>query len=181
MGRVASMHRLRPGGLATLIAQAGDADAVVAGRLRISHEGLVLSHTAFPAPRRDYPLPDAALETLLWRRRLWDRLGGWRPGFGEWTLWDFLLRALQAGSRIAVVPDFPVACQLAGTTPSIRKEVFALDEEGQAARRANGLPALGIHGAETALLRLRLRTLADRTRWLPAVERDLRATPRRTG
>ncbi|MBA4135778.1 MAG: hypothetical protein C0518_00515 [Opitutus sp.] len=48
-------------------------------------------------------------ETLFWRRRIWDRIGGIDPTFHFAVDWDLLLRFQAAGARIVRVPYF-LAC-----------------------------------------------------------------------
>ncbi len=48
-------------------------------------------------------------ETLFWRRRLWDRVGGVDPTLRFALDWDLLLRFQAAGARIVRVPRF-LAC-----------------------------------------------------------------------
>jgi hypothetical protein len=48
-------------------------------------------------------------ETLFWRRRLWDRVGGVDPSLHFAVDWDLLLRFQAAGARIVHVPYF-LAC-----------------------------------------------------------------------
>lgn len=48
-------------------------------------------------------------ETLFWRRRLWDQVGGIDPSFKFALDWDLLLRFQAAGARIVRVPYF-LAC-----------------------------------------------------------------------
>jgi hypothetical protein len=48
-------------------------------------------------------------ETLFWRRRLWDRVGGLDTSFQFAIDWDLLLRFQAAGARIVRVPYF-LAC-----------------------------------------------------------------------
>ena len=48
-------------------------------------------------------------ETLFWRRRIWDRVGGIDPAFKFALDWDLLLRFQAAGARIVRVPRF-LAC-----------------------------------------------------------------------
>lgn len=48
-------------------------------------------------------------ETLFWRRRIWDRVGGIDPAFKFAMDWDLLLRFQAAGARIVRVPRF-LAC-----------------------------------------------------------------------
>jgi glycosyltransferase involved in cell wall biosynthesis len=48
-------------------------------------------------------------ETLFWRRRIWDRVGGIDPSFKFAMDWDLLLRFQAAGAKIVRVPYF-LAC-----------------------------------------------------------------------
>lgn len=48
-------------------------------------------------------------ETLFWRRRVWDKLGGLDPSFDYAMDWDFILRAHAAGFHFCRVPRF-LAC-----------------------------------------------------------------------
>ncbi|MBX3750689.1 MAG: glycosyltransferase [Opitutaceae bacterium] len=48
-------------------------------------------------------------ETLFWRRRVWDQVGGIDPAFHFAIDWDLLLRLQAAGARIVRVPFF-LAC-----------------------------------------------------------------------
>lgn len=48
-------------------------------------------------------------ETLFWRRRVWDRVGGIDTSFKFAMDWDLLLRFQEAGARIVRVPYF-LAC-----------------------------------------------------------------------
>jgi len=45
-------------------------------------------------------------ETLFWRRRLWERVGGLDPSFQFAMDWDLLLRFAAAGARIVRLPYF---------------------------------------------------------------------------
>jgi glycosyltransferase involved in cell wall biosynthesis len=48
-------------------------------------------------------------ETMFWRRRLWDKVGGIDPSFKFAMDWDLLLRFQAAGAKIVRVPYF-LAC-----------------------------------------------------------------------
>lgn len=48
-------------------------------------------------------------ETLFWRRRIWDKVGGIDPAFKFAMDWDLLLRFQSAGAKIVRVPRF-LAC-----------------------------------------------------------------------
>jgi hypothetical protein len=51
-------------------------------------------------------------ETLFWRRRLWDRVGGIDTSFKFALDWDLLLRFREAGARVARLPWFLGAFRL---------------------------------------------------------------------
>lgn len=48
-------------------------------------------------------------ETMFWRRRIWDKVGGIDPSFNFAMDWDLLLRFQAAGAKIVRVPYF-LAC-----------------------------------------------------------------------
>ncbi len=66
-------------------------------------------------------------ETLFWRRRIWDRVGGLDPTFQFAMDWDLLLRFQAAGARIVRVPYF-LACFRAHAT---QKTAAAMHSIGQ--------------------------------------------------
>jgi len=45
-------------------------------------------------------------ETMFWRRRVWDRLGGFDESFQFAIDWDFILRAQAAGMKFSRLPRF---------------------------------------------------------------------------
>jgi GT2 family glycosyltransferase len=79
-------------------------------------------------------------ETLFWRRRLWDRIGGRVDESFQFAIdWDLLLRMRDAGARIVRVPRFLGAFRVHArqkTTASIG-EVGAR-EMGRLRRRVHG-------------------------------------------
>lgn len=66
-------------------------------------------------------------ETLFWRRRIWDKVGGIDPSFKFAMDWDLLLRFQAAGGRIARVPRF-LACFRVHTT---QKTAARMHDDGQ--------------------------------------------------
>ena len=66
-------------------------------------------------------------ETMFWRRRLWDRVGGLDTSFHFAIDWDLLLRFQAAGARIVRVPYF-LACFRVHPT---QKTSFAMHDTGQ--------------------------------------------------
>ena len=66
-------------------------------------------------------------ETMFWRRRLWDRVGGLDTSFKFAIDWDLLLRFQAAGARIVRVPYF-LACFRVHPT---QKTSFSMHDTGQ--------------------------------------------------
>lgn len=67
-------------------------------------------------------------ETLFWRRRLWNKVGGLDPSFKFAMDWDLLLRFQAAGARIVRLPYF-LACFRSHST---QKTLAAMHSTGQA-------------------------------------------------
>lgn len=102
---------LMPGALAFVgdyFARHPEVDAVYGHRILIDAEGLEVGR--WTSPRRacdDLRHQDLIpQETLFWRRRLWDRVGGIDPSFQFALDWDLLLRFEAAGARIVRLPWF---------------------------------------------------------------------------
>jgi hypothetical protein len=57
-------------------------------------------------------------ETLFWRRRVWERVGGMDPSFRFALDWDFLLRLSQAGARIVRINRYVGAFRAHGAQKS---------------------------------------------------------------
>jgi hypothetical protein len=85
-----------------------EVDAVYGHRIIIDDAGLETGRWYTPRTTMQYlRLYDlVAQETLFWRRRLWDRIGGIDPSFQFALDWDFLLRAHAAGARMVRLPWF---------------------------------------------------------------------------
>ena len=83
-------------------------DAVYGHRVLIDPQGREVGR--WFSPRRscdDLRLQDLVpQETLFWRRRIWDRVGGVDPSFHFAVDWDLLLRFAGAGARIGRLPWF---------------------------------------------------------------------------
>jgi hypothetical protein len=77
-------------------------------------------------------------ETLFWRKRIWDRVGGIDPAFQFALDWDLLLRFAAAGAKFARVPVFLGMFRLHG------------QQKSQAQLEQTGIPEMD---------RLRRRTL----------------------
>ncbi|PTX92590.1 glycosyltransferase family 2 protein [Opitutus sp. ER46] len=65
-------------------------------------------------------------ETLFWRRRMWDRVGGINPSFQFALDWDLLLRFAAAGAKIVRLPRFLGMFRL----HSLQKSQARLEENG---------------------------------------------------
>jgi len=66
-------------------------------------------------------------ETMFWRRRLWDRVGGLDTSFKFAIDWDLLLRFQAAGARIVRIPYF-LACFRVHPT---QKTSYSMHDTGQ--------------------------------------------------
>ena len=94
-------------------------------------------------------------ETLFWRRRIWDKVGGLDTSFKFAMDWDLLLRFTAAGARIVRVPYF-LACFRVHPT---QKTSFSMHDTGQKEitllrERAQGR-TFPIHELETSPVLLR--------------------------
>jgi hypothetical protein len=111
MGYLNSDDALMPGALrfvAEYFARHPSVDAVYGHRVLIDEEGREVGR--WFAPRRscdDLRLQDLIpQETLFWRKRIWDRVGGVDRSFQFAVDWDLLLRFTAAGARIVRLPWF---------------------------------------------------------------------------
>ncbi len=80
-------------------------------------------------------------ETLFWRRRVFDRVGGLNPSFQFAIDWDLLLRFAAAGARIVRVPYF-LACFRAHAAQKTAAFMHSTgqDEIGRLRTRTHGRP-----------------------------------------
>lgn len=85
-----------------------DVDAVYGHRVLIDARGDEVGRWFTPRQKSDdLRLVDhVPQETLFWRRRIWDRVGGIDPSFQYALDWDLLLRFQAAGARIVRLPWF---------------------------------------------------------------------------
>jgi len=102
---------LMPGALAYLadwFAAHPEVDAVYGHRVLIDEEGAEIGRWVTPRRHCDrLELMDLIpQETLFWRRRLWDRVGGIDTSFHFAMDWDLLLRFGHAGARLERLPRF---------------------------------------------------------------------------
>jgi ADP-heptose:LPS heptosyltransferase len=102
---------LAPGALrfvAEYFAAHPDVDAVYGHRIIIDNEGSEIGRWIMPRhnPATLEWIDYVPQETLFWRKRAWDLVGGIDPSFQFALDWDLLARFQQAGRRIVRVPYF---------------------------------------------------------------------------
>jgi glycosyltransferase involved in cell wall biosynthesis len=97
--------------VAEFFAQHPEVDVVYGHRILIDEAGAEIGRWLTPRPAFiDLRLHDfIPQETLFWRRRIWDRIGGLDPSFAFALDWDLLLRFQAAGARFARLPWFLAA------------------------------------------------------------------------
>lgn len=102
---------LLPGALATAtryLVEHPEVDVVYGHRLVIDERNRQIG--IWTLPRHDDAMLKVAdyvpQETMFWRRRLWDRVGGLDEGFQYALDWDLLLRFREAGARFVRVNRF---------------------------------------------------------------------------
>lgn len=111
-----------------------EVDVVFGHRVLIDEAGREVGR--WPAPRR--AVADLAWfdlipqETLFWRRRLWERVGGIDPSFKFALDWDLLLRFRAAGARFARLPWFLALFRL------------HLAQKSQAQLERDGIPEMNL-------------------------------------
>ncbi len=94
--------------VAEYFARHPEVDVVYGHRVLIDDDGLEVGRWMTPRPAcSDLRLHDfVPQETVFWRRRVWDRVGGIDTSFKFALDWDLLLRLSAAGARFARVPWF---------------------------------------------------------------------------
>lgn len=85
-----------------------DVDLIYGNRIVVDSTGLEINRWFLPPHDDDVlSLNDfVPQETMFWRRRIWDRVGGLDCRFQFALDWDFLLRCQAAGARITHIPEF---------------------------------------------------------------------------
>jgi glycosyltransferase involved in cell wall biosynthesis len=103
---------LLPGSLAAVaryFADHPDVDVVYGHRVLIDHKGREIGRWLLP-PQDDHVLrwvDYVPQETLFWRRRIWEAVGGRVDDTFQFALdWDLLLRFQAAGAKIVRLPQF---------------------------------------------------------------------------
>ena len=97
--------------VADYFARHPDVDVVYGNRIVVDEESREIARWFLPAHDPEVlRLNDfVPQETLFWRRRIWDKVGGLDRSFKFAVDWDLLLRFTAAGARIVRVPWF-LAC-----------------------------------------------------------------------
>ena len=103
-----------PGALAFVVdyfARHPEVDVIYGNRVLVDEKGREISRWFLPPHDGDLlRLYDfVPQETLFWRRRIWDQVGGIDTSLQFAIDWDLLLRFQKAGARMAHVPYF-LAC-----------------------------------------------------------------------
>ncbi|WP_310821101.1 glycosyltransferase family 2 protein [Stratiformator vulcanicus] len=111
MGWVNSDDLLLPGALnaaANYLCEHPEIDVVYGHRILIDVEDREIGRWVLPphCSRTLRWFDYVPQETLIWRRSLWDRVGGIDPDFRFALDWDLLLRFIDAGANFARLPRF---------------------------------------------------------------------------
>jgi glycosyltransferase involved in cell wall biosynthesis len=111
MAYLNSDDQLMPGAarfVAEYFARHPKVDVVFGHRVLIDGDGREIGRWLTPRMScHDLRLHDfVPQETLFWRRRIWDRVGGIDAGFQFCADWDLILRFAQAGARFRRLPWF---------------------------------------------------------------------------
>lgn len=101
-------------------AQHPHVDVVYGNRILIDEDGSEIGRWHLPThDDRVLKLYDfVPQETLFWRRRIWDQVGGIDSTFQFAMDWDLLLRFQQAGARFVHIPRFLAAFRVHGDQKS---------------------------------------------------------------
>jgi GT2 family glycosyltransferase len=167
---------LLPGALAYVanyFARHPHVDVVYGHRIVIDHEDCEVGRWVLPAHDNealgwcDY-VPQ---ETLFWRRRVWERIGGGLDEGFQFALdWDLLLRLRDAGAKLARVPHFLAAFRLhPDQKTSARLHDLGAAEMNRLRRRCHGrdvTPAEAIRHMRSYLRRQVWHTLLYRLGWV---------------
>jgi glycosyltransferase involved in cell wall biosynthesis len=131
--------------VAEYFARHPEVDVVYGHRVLIDEAGREVGR--WLAPRRscdDLRMQDLIpQETLFWRKRIWDRVGGIDPRFQFALDWDLLLRFAAAGARISRLPWFLGLFRLHPHQKSqARLEEVGIPEMDRLRERSLGRPPL---------------------------------------
>jgi len=144
MAWVNSDDLLLPGALASVarfLVEHPEIDVVYGYRLTIDEDDARIGTWITP-PHDDRVLTFADFvpqETLFWRRRVWDAVGGRvDPGFEYALDWDLLLRFHEAGARMARLPRFIGAFRVHDEQKTTASHALGLDECARLRTRVHG-------------------------------------------
>jgi len=121
-------------------------------------------------------------ETLFWRRRIWDAVGGaFDPAFKFAVDWDLLLRFREQGATFAHVPHFLGAFRVHDGQKTQRQEVLGDLECNRLRRRVHGRQ-VSTEEAGSRLVRYRRRHVRAHLRQrlldrLPLARREVQTVP----
>ena len=85
-----------------------EVDAIYGHRLIVDERGLQIGRWVLPPHSdRDVEFFDfIPQETMFWRKRIWDKVGGIDPKFQFAMDWDLILRFIKAGAKFVRVPYY---------------------------------------------------------------------------
>jgi glycosyltransferase involved in cell wall biosynthesis len=124
--------------VAAYFAEHPEVDVVYGHRILIDEDGAEVGRWILP-PHDDEVLSWADFipqETMFWRRRIWDRVGGCFDQSFQFTLdWDLLLRFQKAGARFTRLPRFLGAFRLHGSQKTQQNRYSVGEREMDRLRR----------------------------------------------
>lgn len=127
-----------------------EVDVVYGHRIIIDQHGYEIGRWVLP-PHSDKMLVWADYvpqETMFWRRRVWDKVGGIDESFRFALDWDLLLRFRDAGAKFVRLPRFLGAFRLHVTSKTAA-------EMGEVGTHEMGLLRQRVHGVATGLDEIR--------------------------
>lgn len=133
MGYLNSDDVLTPGSLfriAEAFERNPEVDVIYSHRIIIDERGMEIGRWCLPAhdPRAIFWADFIPQETMFWRRRVWETVGGIDPSFRFAMDWDFILRAHHAGFRFARINDY-LGCFRVHSEQKTTAQVNIGDEE----------------------------------------------------
>jgi len=161
MGWLSADDMLAPGSLA-YVAQFfrnnPRVDAIYGNRIVIDSDDREVGRWILPKHKPDTLRAGNLIpqETVFWRKRAWEQVGGFDPELHPCLSWDLLLRMQGAGARIARLPAFLAAKRIHAASHSGIDPRRVLDEEAKILQRERGGEGLELE-REEALRRLQNR------------------------
>ncbi len=163
MGYLNSDDLIMPGALryvAEYFARHPEVDAVYGHRVIIDDDAREVGRWVLPRhePRALEWIDYVPQETLFWRKRAWDRVGGLDPSFHFALDWDLLARFTEAGLRLVRLPRF-LGLFRVHEAQKTSQHIHSTGAEEMARVRARFRPA------EKADEMASIEAWAQRTRW----------------